>query len=324
MNPPIDNTFDFDWKPLYPFRSHFLAVDREPSHSFHYIDEFTGLDDSPETLLFVHGNPTWSFHWRDLILALRTRHRCIAPDHLGCGLSSAPRRRHRLADRIEHLVALIDDLRLLRITLVAQDWGGAIGLGAALARPHLFKRFVLFNTGAFRPWFIPWQIRVCRLPLLGRFVVQGGNLFCRAAGSMTLARRRLPPAVRHGYIAPYHNWRRRRAVYDFVDDIPLSSRHPTWPTLAHIEDNLPSLADRPFLFVWGMRDWCFTSACLDKFIELLPSADVVSFSHGVSLSSPLLFIVPLIQCLITSTFRCLSLPYFASSCIGLYTCINWL
>lgn len=231
--------------------------------------------DELQTLLFVHGNPTWSFHWRRLIAALGDRYRCVAPDHLGCGLSDLQPRPLRLADHVANLTAVVDALDLRRVTLVAQDWGGAIGLGALLARRERFERIVLLNTGAFRPWFIPWRIRICRTPLLGPLAVQGFNLFSRAALRMTLARqRRLAPEVEAGYLAPYNSWRRRAAVMQFVRDIPLSPRHPTWQTLGAIEDALPQLADLPALLVWGMRDWCFTPECLERFVAAWPRAEV--------------------------------------------------
>lgn len=238
----------------------------------HYVD--TGGDKS-RTLLFVHGNPTWSFHWRRLIAAFGGKYRCVAVDHLGCGLSDLQPRPLRLADHIENLVQVIESLDLKRVTLVAQDWGGAIGLGALLRRLERFERIVLFNTGAFRPWFIPWRIRVCRTPVLGKLAVQGLNLFSRAALRMTLNRkRRLEPEVAEGYLAPYNSWSRRAAVYQFVKDIPLSDRHPTWRMLGEIEDALPTLADMPSLLVWGMRDWCFTPECLERFVAVWPRAEV--------------------------------------------------
>ena len=238
----------------------------------HYVDEGSPVE---RTLLFVHGNPTWSFHWRRLIQRHRGEYRCIAMDHLGCGLSDLQPTPLRLADHIANVSRLLESLDLRRITLVAQDWGGAIGLGALLAQRERFERIVLFNTGAFRPWFIPWRIRVCRAPLLGRLAVQGGNAFSQAALTMTLSRRRrLDPAVAAGYLAPYDSWARRAAVYQFVQDIPLSPQHPTWQTLGAIEDRLPELAGLPSLLVWGERDWCFTPECLDRFEQVWPRAEV--------------------------------------------------
>jgi haloalkane dehalogenase len=262
-----------DWRALYPFVPHWLPL---PGGRMHYLDERPAdATSSPATLLFVHGNPTWSFHWRELIQALRPRWRCVAPDHLGCGLSDKPSRLQTLDEHIEHLATLVESLDLRDVTLVAQDWGGAIGLGAMLRAPERLARIVLFNTGAFPPRYIPWRIRACRIPLLGRLAVQGGNLFSRAALRMTLARRaRLEPAVAAGYLAPYNSWANRRAVYGFVKDIPTGPSDPTWQRLAEIERRLPSLADRPALLVWGMRDWCFRPDCLERFAAAWPRAEV--------------------------------------------------
>jgi haloalkane dehalogenase len=262
------------WHALYPFHSNWFDVD---GRRLHYLDE--GPPVAERRLLFVHGNPTWSFHWRRLILRLRDKCRCIAPDHLGCGLSDLPRRPLRLADHIANLTSLVNSLDVRRVTLVAQDWGGAIGLGTLLAAKERFERIILFNTGAFRPWFIPLRIRVCRWPGIGKLAVQGANAFSRAALTMALSRhQKLDPAVAAGYLAPYNSWRRRAAVYQFVRDIPLSDRHPTWQTLAKIEDRLPELAAMPQLLVWGERDWCFTTECLDRFIEVWPHAEVCRLS----------------------------------------------
>jgi haloalkane dehalogenase len=232
-------------------------------------------DQREGVLLFVHGNPTWSFHWRRLIVALRSSFRCIAPDHLGCGLSDKPHCLLTLADHITNLRSLIDALDLRNITLIAQDWGGAIGLGAALRSPERFERIVLFNTGAFPPPSIPWRIRVCRWPVLGRLAVQGANAFSRAALRMTLARsRRLDPDVTAGYLAPYEKWSNRRAVYGFVKDIPTNASQPAWQLLAEIERGLPTFSDRPIKLIWGMQDWCFRSDCLERFVHVWPRAEV--------------------------------------------------
>lgn len=263
------------WKNLYPFGSHWLDT---PGGRLHYVDE--GPQPSPDvtlppTLLFVHGNPTWSFHWRILIGALKSRYRCVAPDHLGCGLSDKPSHTLRLDDHVDNLRSLIEELDPGDVTLVAQDWGGAIGLGAMLRAPERLGRIVLLNTGAFPPPQIPWQLRACRLPIVGRLAVQGANLFSRGALRSTLARRkRLDPDVEAGYLAPYDSWNHRLAVYGFVKDIPSGPRHPTWCTLAQIESGLPTFADRPALLIWGMRDWCFRPDCLERFVRAWPQADV--------------------------------------------------
>ncbi len=279
-----------DWRSLYPFESHWFE---RRDGRMHFVDEGpqkSSQNEPPPALLFVHGNPTWSFHWRRLISTLSNRYRCIAPDHLGCGLSDKPRRLVPLGEHIENLVALVRTLNLERITLVAQDWGGAIGLGAMRRMPERLQRIVLFNTGAFPPVYIPWRIRVCRLPVIGRLAVQGANLFSLAALRMTLTRtKRLAPAVAAGYLAPYDSWANRMAVYGFVRDIPPPGRvsrrrecesrrdsptsNDTATELAEIEAALPSLANRPACLIWGMRDWCFRPDCLDRFLAAWPQAE---------------------------------------------------
>jgi cis-3-alkyl-4-acyloxetan-2-one decarboxylase len=272
MDRQIQSAAAGDWRALYPFESRWLEM---RGLRMHYLDEQAGQPLAQFTLLFVHGNPTWSFHWRAIVARERSRYRCVAVDHLGCGLSDKPAGLLSLADHIDHLAALVERLDLQNVTLVAQDWGGAIGLGTMLRMPERLQRIVLFNTGAFPPRYIPWRIRVCRLPVVGRLAVQGGGLFNRAALRMTLARRRrLEPEVAAAYLAPYNSWPDRRAVYGFVKDIPGGPQHPTWNTLADIERQLPTLADRPALLIWGMRDWCFRPDCLERFESFWPHAEV--------------------------------------------------
>ena len=127
----------------YPFPSHFFDLD---GLRYHYVDEGSG-----PTLLCVHGNPTWSFAWRNLIKALSPRYRVLAVDHIGCGFSDKPQDYpYRLAQHVANLERFVTALDLREITLLGHDWGGAIGMGAAAALPERFSRFVLFNTAAFR------------------------------------------------------------------------------------------------------------------------------------------------------------------------------
>lgn len=262
---PLDSA---DWRPLYPFCSHYMTLGNS---RLHYVDEGAG-----EPLLMVHGNPTWSFYWRNLIQAWRGRYRTVAPDHIGCGLSDKPQQYpYTLAQHIENLVAVVEGLDLRRVTLLAHDWGGAIGLGAAERLPERFARIVLFNTGAFPPPFVPKRIAICRTPLLGALAVRGLNLFARAALSMATEKpERLTRAVRAGLLAPYDSWANRVAINRFVADIPCTTHHPTWQLLANIETQLTHLASRPIQMIWGMRDWCFTPDCLERLLQSFPNAEV--------------------------------------------------
>jgi len=263
-----------DWKSLYPFESRFLSLDGQ---RYHYLDEGQG-----ETLLLVHGNPTWSFHWRELVTAWRKQYRVVVPDHLGCGLSDKPADYpYTLAQHTTNLLRLLEHLNLDRVTLVAQDWGGAIGMGAAAREPERFARFVLCNTAAFRSRRMPWRIRVCRTPILGRLAVQGFNGFARAALWMAVAHHdRLTPQVKAGLLAPYDSWTHRTAIHHFVKDIPLAKGHPSYDELLAVEEGLPRLAERPVMLVWGMRDWCFTPHFLDRFLEFFPAAEVLRFDDA--------------------------------------------
>ncbi|MEN6407954.1 MAG: alpha/beta fold hydrolase [Thermoguttaceae bacterium] len=258
-----------DWHSLYPFESRQTLID---GHRLHYVDEGRG-----PVLLMVHGNPTWSFYWRDLIGPLSKKFRVVAVDHIGCGLSDKPSPAdysYRLARRIADLNALIEKLDLRDITLVAHDWGGAIGMGAAVAAPERFSRFVLMNTAAFLDDRCPWAIHLCHIPWLGQWLVQGLNLFVRAALRTTTAKpERMTPAVRAGYAAPYDRWAHRAAVYRFVCDIPLNAKHPSYETLLNVERGLAQFRDRPVCFIWGMQDWCFSPRFLERFLEFLPQAE---------------------------------------------------
>jgi haloalkane dehalogenase len=276
---------DGPWRRHYPFASQYAALG---AGRMHYVG--TGPSEASETLLCVHGNPTWSFHWRYLMQEWGRERRVVAIDHLGCGGSDRTDAPRTLVDRIGDLCEFITTLDLQNITLVAQDWGGAIGLGALQKLRERFTRIVLFNTGAFPPPSIPLRIDVCRTPLLGRLALQGANLFSRAALRMTMTRQRgLPADIAAGYLAPYNSWVNRRAVYDFVADIPRGPSHPTWQTLADIEAGLPTLANLPQLLVWGMRDWCFTPACLDRFLSHWPNAEahrIADAGHWVVEDAP--------------------------------------
>jgi haloalkane dehalogenase len=229
-------------------------------------------------LLMVHGNPTWSFYFRNLILALRDRFRVIAVDHIGCGLSDKPPASdysYRLAQRVADLGQLIQKLDLRQITLVGHDWGGGIGMGAAVAAPDRFKRFVLMNTAAFRAPKCPWAIHLCHIPGFGPLAVQGLNLFVHAANRTTVCKpERMTPAVKAGYLAPYDSWKNRVGVLRFVMDIPLRPTHPSYETLKNIEEGLPQFRQHPVCFIWGMQDWCFSPKFLDRFLEFLPQAEV--------------------------------------------------
>lgn len=261
---------------LLPYQSKELSLG---PHTLRYLDEGSG----DSVLLCVHGNPTWSFYWRRIVQRFASDHRVVAVDHLGCGRSDKPSRDafdYTLASHRDNLVSLIDRLDLRRVTLIAHDWGGAIGLAAAAERRDRIERIVLLNTGAFPPPQVPWRIAACRLPLIGTACIRGLNLFARAAVPMAMARNRMSPETAAGLLAPYDRWRNRVAIDAFVRDIPMSRRHPTYRTLAQLQGDLPKFADVPALLVWGMKDWCFRAECLQRFEAVWPEAQAVRIADA--------------------------------------------
>jgi haloalkane dehalogenase len=263
----------------YPFDSHFLEVE---AGRMHFADE--GPTEAPP-MLCVHGNPSWSFLFRRQLQGFAGEMRVIAPDHLGCGLSEQPEQwSYRLADHVQNLVHLIDHLDLSDVTLLVHDWGGAIGLGAALQRPERIGRLVITNTAAFPSDLMPGRIGLCRVPGLGRLAVQGCNAFARAATFMAVERP-MPRAVRRAFVKPYAHPRSARATWHFVDDIPMNASHPSWETLTAIAAGLPVFQDRSNLILWGEKDWCFTPAFREEWERRLPGAE----SHPIADAGHYLF-----------------------------------
>lgn len=255
---------------LYPFKRHFLELS---GPRMHYVDEGDG---SP--IVMLHGNPTWSFYFRDLIAGLRGTHRVIAPDHVGCGLSDKPRcYRYTLETHVDNLERLLNHLQLTDVTLAVHDWGGAIGFGWAARHPERVSRLVIFNTAAFLGR-VPFRIRICRWPVFGGIALLRFNAFARAALTMACTKQeRMTPAVRSGYLFPYSTPADRIAILQFVRDIPVSRRIPSHAVVQDIERQLPRFRDRPAIIFWGAKDFCFNDSFLDRWKTLLPRAEVHRF-----------------------------------------------
>lgn len=265
----------------YPFTPRFFA---HPSDSpaagaqQHYLDEGPR---TPSAVVFVHGNPTWSFAFRRALAALRPTQRVIAVDHLGCGLSDKPRHfPYRLEAHVQNLERLVLALGLERVRLVLHDWGGPIGLGFARRHPELIERIVLCNTAAFPlAGKLPLRLAACRWPLLGALAVRGLNGFARGATFLAVTKP-LTPLARRGYLLPYDSWRNRIATHAFVLDIPLAPGHPSWDELMAIETALETFRERPVHLLWGARDWVFTPAMLDEWQRRFPRASVTRFEQA--------------------------------------------
>ena len=157
----------------------------------------------------LHGNPTWSFYYRNLVLALRDRYRCVVPDHIGCGLSDKPGDNsydYTLGRRMDDLERLLDHLGITTgITLVLHDWGGMIGILYAVRHPMRIKRLVILNTAAFhlpKKKQLPFTLKLCRDTRLGAFLVRGFNAFSLAASFIGCKKNPMPSASAAGLSPP--------------------------------------------------------------------------------------------------------------------------
>lgn len=267
--------------PDYPIESQYF--DRGGGVRMHYIDE--GPRDGPPVVM-LHGNPTWSFYYRRLISGLRETHRCIAPDHVGMGLSDKPKDKdyaYTLASRIDDADALLEHLGVREnITLVLHDWGGMIGMGYAARHPGRIARLVILNTAAFHlptTTRIPWRLRLGR-GVLGPLLIRGFNAFCRGAAKRCVTRRPLSADARLAYLEPYDSWKNRIAVLRFVQDIPLRPGGRAYDTVSAIEAALPQFAGRPMLIAWGMRDFVFNEHFLHEWERRFPQAAVHRFDDA--------------------------------------------
>lgn len=266
-------------KHLYPFVSHYLELGGVRCH---FVDEGRG-----DPVVMVHGNPTWSFYYRNLILALRNDYRIIAPDHVGCGLSDKPREgeyEFSLERRIDDLERLLDHLQVREnITLVLHDWGGMIGMGYAVRHPERIRRFVILNTAAFhmpKSKRLPLALWVGRNTRLGAWLILRWNLFCRAATWIGTKRHRLPQDVKQGLLAPYDSPKHRLAVLKFVQSIPLRAGDAGYDLVSEIESRLELFREHPMLIVWGLRDFVFDRHFLAEWERRFPHADVVPLADA--------------------------------------------
>ncbi len=261
-----------DWlRRLYPFQPQSFVTPQGATMSF--VDEGPRVD---EAVLMLHGNPTWSFFYRDVIRELAPSVRCVAPDHVGMGLSDKPQDYpYTLATRIADIEALVANLKLRRVHLVVHDWGGAIGFGWAVKHPELVGKIVVLNTAAFPSPHIPARIALCKAWGLGTVLVRGLNGFAWPATWMAMNHRKLSPEEKKAYLYPYRTWADRVAVNAFVKDIPMGESHPSYGTLAEIEAGLGGLSEKPMKIIWGGADFCFNDRFLKRWQELFPRAELV-------------------------------------------------
>jgi haloalkane dehalogenase len=247
------------------------------------------LDEGPrdgEVVLMLHGNPSWSFYWRHLVLGLRDRYRCLVPDHMGMGLSDRPDDAHydyTLQSRIDDLERLLQHAGISGpVTLAVHDWGGMIGFGWALRHSARVRRLVILNTAAFplpKEKRMPLRLRMGRDSKLGGWMIRRFNLFARGA-AMIGTKRTLPKDVRAAYAGVYQGWDQAISTLRFMQDIPLAPGDKAWPLVEASAKALHGYADRPAFIGWGLRDFVFDKHFLHGFQRALPKAHVHAFKDA--------------------------------------------
>jgi haloalkane dehalogenase len=254
---------------LFPVEHRFVDLD---GASIHYVDEGAG-----ETLLLLHGNPSWCFLYRKIIEGLKPFCRCVALDFPGYGMSDAavgygytPQEHSAVLERF------VDRLGLKDLTIMVQDWGGPIGFGFAERRPDLVRRFIIGNTFA---WPLDGEPRVRRFSRLmggpiGRVLTTAFNFVPKVFFARGLARRP-PPEVLAMYFAPWQDRTRRIAAVIAPHQLIAAS-----PYLRTVEANLSKLADRPALIVWGMKDFAFRDAERQRFEQAFPRHRTVMLANA--------------------------------------------
>lgn len=251
-----------DWidDELFPFQSRFIDID---GCRVHYIDEGAG-----PTILFVHGNPTWSFLYRDIIGILKERFRCIAIDHPGFGLSVArPGYGFTPAEHTDVLTRFIEELDLIDLTVMGQDWGGPIGFGAAGRQPERIAALVIANTWAWpmrhRPYFQVFSRTIGGS--FGHFIIHRYNAFVELAMPIGTARTKVAKQIVDHYRAPFATRESRTPTWIFPGHI-LHARD----YLSEVERGLANLSDRPVLIVWGTADTAFRKGERRRFEQHFP------------------------------------------------------
>jgi pimeloyl-ACP methyl ester carboxylesterase len=255
----------------YPFAPHYFKT---PAGAMHYVDEGSG-----EPIVFVHGNPAWSFEFRNVIKEFSSTNRCIAPDLIGFGLSDKPAVWSYLPkEQAKNLDLFLESLDLNAITLVVGDWGGPIGLSYALSHPEKIKNIVITNTWLWSvrsDWYYQAFSRFVGGPI-GRWLIRNHNFFAGTIVRVLFAdKSRLTPNIHAHYIMPLEKAEERKGSWVFPAEIIGSS---DW--LQSLWDKREVLQQKKILIAWGMKDIGFRENELKMWIQAFPDAKVVRFEDA--------------------------------------------
>lgn len=257
---------DFDG--TFPFEPRFVEVN---GVKLHYVEEGSG-----HPIVLFHGNPTWSYLYRNMIPPLAAAgFRAIAWDYMGFGRSDKPHdARYVLQTHVDNSVAFVDALDLRDATFVMQDWGGPIGCGTAVARPDRVRALVIMNTWA---WVLPEGavppfLEQFRTRGLGELLQLAGNLFVESIPGGIFRKENISETMMDAYRAPFRDHTSRTAVLQFPRDIPFGENERSAKTMSAITESLRNL-DVPVLLLWGMEDRIFPPLFIEVWKDIFPKAE---------------------------------------------------
>lgn len=264
----------------FSYKSNYTKIN---NYYIHYIDEGS---ENKNTLLMLHGNPTWSFMFRKLIAEFKNSFRTIVPDHIGCGLSDKPspnKYNYCLKTHIDNLENLLNYLNIKNnITLVLHDWGAPIGLGYAIRHPTTINNIIILNSAAFtipENAKFPLALWLFKYTKLGKILNNYLNIFAITA-ALTCTYKKMPPNIIRSYLAPYDSPSNREAIIKFVQDIPLTPQDKSYKLILDIEQNLNLFKNTPILMCWGCKDYIFTKPFYQKWLQLLPNIKPVLYKYA--------------------------------------------
>jgi haloalkane dehalogenase len=252
-------------KDIYPFQSRRVRL--RDGKVMHYVDEGSG-----ETVLLLHGHPTWSFFFRNLILRLRRDFRCLAIDHIGYGLSDKPKNyKYEIKTHIDNAIQFAELMRFKKFHIVAHDFGVAVALALAERWPERISSMCLLNSAVFVLNRMPGIILFFKFPLFTFFLSRMTNLFtwvCMHLGIASV----LPSEVFAGYRWPYGSFANRVAIQAGIDDIPWLADHRSLDTLEPICEKAFILCNKKIKFFWADDDFRYNFNVLRAWGNVLPNA----------------------------------------------------